>query len=243
MFVLVAFCWVMFRIFVKPEKYINRRGYVVLSKFNELEHRYVAKKLLKRELAFNEVVHHINGKKTDNQVENLCLMDREKHEHFHAWLLWKYKKSGQYPNIKDQKRILENDYNGILLAKTYIMNSDQNLELYKSSKQNKEELRQKSTESLYLKVDSPKIECEVEESYIRPNQKQLFEELRSLRKQIANEKNILVYKVFENRTLAEMSEKMPKSESEIMKIWGVGPVKFQMYGRQFLEVIRKHTKI
>lgn len=37
-----------------PEKYINERGYVVLVKENELEHRFIAKQLLGRELARNE---------------------------------------------------------------------------------------------------------------------------------------------------------------------------------------------
>ena len=97
--------------------YINSNGYVVLKEFNELEHRHIAKQLLGRNLHRNEIVHHINGKRTDNRVNNLCLMDGEKHEHFHAWLSWKKEKSGRYPSINDQKRVLEQEYGGMLLEK------------------------------------------------------------------------------------------------------------------------------
>jgi hypothetical protein len=114
---LVVFLLLWFRSIFKsrPAKYINSRGYVVLSHVNELEHRYIAKQMLVRELKQNEIVHHINGKKTDNRIWNLCLMDKEKHEHFHSWLRWKKEKSGSYPSFKDQKRALEEEYKGTLL--------------------------------------------------------------------------------------------------------------------------------
>jgi hypothetical protein len=98
------------------EKYINSSGYYVLSRNGELEHRQIAIDLLDRDLYSNEVVHHINGRKLDNHIRNLCLMDREKHELFHSWLRWKREKSGRYPSFKDQIRILKDEYGGILLS-------------------------------------------------------------------------------------------------------------------------------
>lgn len=101
----------------KEPKYINSNGYVVLSQVNELEHRFIAKQILGRDLKSNEVVHHINGIKTDNDVGNLCLLDREKHEFFHSWLKWKSETTGKYPRIAHQMRALEEEYGGSLLKK------------------------------------------------------------------------------------------------------------------------------
>ncbi len=207
---IIFLLWILFKLIFKPEKYIDSRGYVVLAKFQELEHRHIAKQLLKRDLTQNEIVHHVNGKKTDNQIENLCLMDREKHEHFHAWLMWKNKKSGRYPTIQDQKRILESDYEGRLLENV-----------------------------MHSKLDGDATQETDRENIELVLQKRLFNELRKIRKQIADEKNIPVYMVFDNRTLTEMSEEMPDSESHMLQIWGVGSVKMQMYGSQFLTAIEK----
>ena len=47
------------------------------------EHRFIMEQHLKRKLKRNEVVHHINGDKLDNRIENLQIMTLSEHSRFH----------------------------------------------------------------------------------------------------------------------------------------------------------------
>ncbi len=67
---------------------------------------------------------------------------------------------------------------------------------------------------------------------------QLFEQLRSLRREIANEHNIPPYIVFSDRTLKELSSVQPKSAEEMLRIHGIGDVKYERYGAQFLDLLQ-----
>lgn len=64
---------------------IRRDGYVQLTGggLNVLEHRFVMERLLDRKLAKHEHVHHRNGDKSDNRLENLELLDIGDHTREH----------------------------------------------------------------------------------------------------------------------------------------------------------------
>lgn len=62
----------------------------------------------------------------------------------------------------------------------------------------------------------------------------LFETLRQLRLQIAKEESVPPYIVFTDKTLIDMCEKLPGTESEMLGVSGVGQNKLKKYGRRFL---------
>ena len=65
----------------------------------------------------------------------------------------------------------------------------------------------------------------------------LFENLRVLRKQLAEESGVPPYVIFGDATLVEMSRMRPRNEIEFLGINGVGQVKLERHGSAFLEVI------
>ena len=66
----------------------------------------------------------------------------------------------------------------------------------------------------------------------------LFEELKQLRRSLADERNVPAYVVFSDATLLAMTEGRPTTEAELLSISGVGPKKLATFGDAFLEVIR-----
>jgi len=66
----------------------------------------------------------------------------------------------------------------------------------------------------------------------------LFEVLRALRKQMAEKQGVPPFVVFSDRTLREMSARMPGDANELLGVSGVGTHKQAQYGAAFLEAIR-----
>jgi len=65
-----------------------------------------------------------------------------------------------------------------------------------------------------------------------------FEALRSLRTELAKEGGVPAYVIFSDATLKEMATKLPNDEESFLKINGVGEVKFEKYGKIFLEKLK-----
>jgi ATP-dependent DNA helicase RecQ len=71
---------------------------------------------------------------------------------------------------------------------------------------------------------------------------ELFDILRTLRREIASEEGVPPYFIFTDTTLKEMSNRYPITKEQVFDISGVGELKFQKYGYKFIEVIKEYVK-
>lgn len=76
-------------------------------------------------------------------------------------------------------------------------------------------------------------------STLTSNGFKLFDKLRELRLEIAREESMPPYIIFNDKTLIEMSARIPTSEEEMLRISGVGENKLKKYGDRFLKVIEE----
>ncbi|MFV0557363.1 MAG: DNA helicase RecQ [Enterococcus sp.] len=69
----------------------------------------------------------------------------------------------------------------------------------------------------------------------------VFEALRALRTELAQEQNLPPYLIFSDKTLQEMATYLPQNKIELLRIKGVGQNKLDKYGALFLAVLQKET--
>jgi len=73
----------------------------------------------------------------------------------------------------------------------------------------------------------------------RPEDEQLFNALRSCRRELAKEQGIPPYMIFHDATLREIVEARPDTLAQLAGINGVGERKLELYGDEFLGVVRE----
>jgi ATP-dependent DNA helicase RecQ len=70
----------------------------------------------------------------------------------------------------------------------------------------------------------------------------LFEELRILRKNLADQKGVPPFVIFSDVALQEMAYYFPQTKESFLQISGVGAMKLEQYGEKFMPIIRDYVK-
>jgi ATP-dependent DNA helicase RecQ len=71
---------------------------------------------------------------------------------------------------------------------------------------------------------------------------ELFDVLRKLRKQIADREGVPAFVVFSDASLRQMVARKPRTESSLLGVSGVGRIKLERYGSEFLKAIREASE-
>lgn len=68
----------------------------------------------------------------------------------------------------------------------------------------------------------------------------LFEILRKVRKQIADENSWPAYVVLSDRTLKDLTVQMPQSLGDLHNVFGFGEKKIEKFGQRFVDAVKEH---
>ena len=108
----------------------------------------------------------------------------------------------------------------------------------KTSELLKGEVQLKMTKKIVEDIPEEKKKSAEIEDY----DKNLFEELRSLRTKIAKEIGKPPFVVFADRSLMDMAAKIPVTSQAFLGIHGVGQTKLETYGDDFISVIQSYKE-
>lgn len=86
----------------------------------------------------------------------------------------------------------------------------------------------------HIFVPSPALKKE-------PREPGLLGALKDLRNRIARIKGVPAYVIFSDETLRDMAEKLPTTMEEFSMIKGVGDIKLELYGPDFLSILRVYA--
>jgi ATP-dependent DNA helicase RecQ len=70
------------------------------------------------------------------------------------------------------------------------------------------------------------------------DERELFERLRLVRREIADEMNVPAFVVFSDKTLRAVARARPATEDALLGVKGVGPKKAAAFGERFLAALQ-----
>jgi len=126
-----------------------------------------------------------------------------------------------------------------LILSNYLIKTDDEYPVIKLGARAREILRGESNISMKLPKEKEKKPPKPEKnSYVdEPVDNTLFDILRDVRRTIAQEQNMPAFVIFHDSALADMCRKRPTKMEDFLEVSGVGKVKAEKYGKQFLDAI------
>ena len=102
--------------------------------------------------------------------------------------------------------------------------------------------KKKTPEQKRFPLSADKKQSAAENAQTSPGEidEVLFDKLRKLRNQIASKESVPSYIIFSNAALSDMSRKKPTTLVQFSGINGVGSVKLEKYGEEFIALIGEH---
>ena len=88
------------------------------------------------------------------------------------------------------------------------------------------------------KKEEPAKDTSGEGTPLNADGKALFEHLRGLRRDIADEHNVPAFMVFSDKTLRAMARQRPTTKDKMLQVHGVGFAKLESFGDRFMKAIR-----
>lgn len=129
-----------------------------------------------------------------------------------------------------------------LLMQEYIRQTDGEYPLIVLTEKSKDILF--NGEKIVIKIPKTKIKTEQkqEQEINLPVDSDLYAILKELRMKLARRASVPAYVVFADATLVEMCQKKPETLDEFARISGVGQVKLERYGQNFIDVIAQYNR-
>lgn len=75
---------------------------------------------------------------------------------------------------------------------------------------------------------------------VKPNNTDLEEALKRFRMNVATEQNVKAFHIFTNKTLEDLILKQPCNLGELKSVYGIGEMKMNSFGKELIEIIKKH---
>ena len=148
----------------------------------------------------------------------------------------KFNELSTYGIMKEYDKETLKEIISYLVSDGFLSVSGDKYPVLKISKEGHEVLRGKS------RVEIKKVFAKIEnKTPLVPFEKDLFEILRTLRKEVSEKLRVPPFVVFSDASLKDMCLKFPLTKEEFLKVSGVGEVKAEKYGEKFIWAVKEYA--